>query len=63
MKHITKIVVELDLSELDDWIWELDQIKDICIEYWNHGEGDYWLESVPFKVLRYETEDGETIYK
>ena len=62
MKRIVKLVVELDVSELDDWIWDLDQIKDICIEYWNHGEGMDWLESTPFKVLYYETEDGKRIH-
>jgi len=62
VKRIVKLVVELDLSELDDWIRDLNDLKDIIVEYYNLGEDSIWQDSVPFKVLYYETEDGKRFH-
>lgn len=52
---VKKVVVELDLTELDEDI-ELDQIQDILVTYYNTGEGRYWTEYVPFKILYFKNE-------
>lgn len=62
MRRITKIVIEIDVDRLDSLILDVKQIKDVCIEYYNIGEDSNWLESVPFKVLYYETEDGKRFH-
>jgi hypothetical protein len=48
---LKKLVVELDLSDLDESI-TIDQLRNICVEYYNLGEGMVWRECVPFKVIR-----------
>jgi len=52
LKPIRKIVVELDLTNLDHDIYELDWIKRIAIDYYNLGEGEVWSEYVPYKILK-----------
>jgi hypothetical protein len=51
---IKKIVVELDLSNLDNWIYDISDLKGIIIKYYNVGEGEIWKEYVPFKVIKVE---------
>jgi hypothetical protein len=51
---IKKVVVELDLSNLDNWIHEIEELKGILVEYYNVGEGQDWMEYVPFKVIKVE---------
>jgi len=48
---LKKVVVELDLTNLDEEI-ELDQIREIHIVYYNIGEGEVWEELVPWKVIK-----------
>lgn len=50
MKTYKSIVVELDLSKLDDSINSLDQIKSIQVSYDNVGEDAEWTEAVEFKI-------------
>lgn len=51
-EKITKVVVELDLSNLDEDITS-DQIKNILLVYHNIGEGDEWTEGVPFTIKEF----------
>jgi hypothetical protein len=51
---IKKVVVELDLSNLDNWIHEIEELEGILVEYYNIGEGQDWMEYVPFKVIKVE---------
>ena len=52
-RGIQKLIVELDLSTLDDAPISLEQIKSISveIEYVNIGEGDEWMEEVKAKII------------
>jgi len=50
-----KVVVELDLSNLDEDI-KPEQIKEISITYYNLGEDQNWTETVPFRILAKENE-------
>jgi hypothetical protein len=51
---IKKVVVELDLSNLDNWIYDISELQGILVEYYNFGEGEDWMEYVPFKVIKVE---------
>lgn len=51
---IKKVVVELDLSNLDNWIHDISELQGILVEYYNVGEGQEWMEYVPFKVIKVE---------
>jgi hypothetical protein len=51
---IKKVVVELDLSNLDNWIYDISELQGILVEYYNIGEGEDWMEYVPFKVIKVE---------
>jgi len=57
-KTVKKIVVELDLSNLDEEI-SLDQITNIYLEYYNIGEDETWRELVPFKIIKIEKAFGK----
>jgi hypothetical protein len=46
-----RVVVELDLSQLDEEI-DVSQIRGVVLEYYNVGEGSEWSESVPYKILK-----------
>lgn len=58
---VRKIVVELDLTRLDEEI-DINQLKEVSVTYFNIGEGEDWEETVPFKVLWYEDESGKIIH-
>ena len=61
MKRITKIIVELDVSRAV--MFDADQLKLIYGVVKEHIGKKHHLSSLPFKILRYETEDGEVFYK
>lgn len=52
MKVYKKLVVELDLTSLDDSIRDLKQIKAISIDYENISEGNVdWGDYVKYKII------------
>jgi hypothetical protein len=51
---IKKVVVELDLSNIAEWIHDIGDLRGIIVEYYNIGEGQDWMEYVPFKVIKVE---------
>jgi hypothetical protein len=51
---IKRVVVELDLSNLAEWIHDIGDLRGIIVEYYNVGEGQDWREYVPFKVIKVE---------
>jgi len=52
-KLLKKLIVELDLSNADEYIRE-GCIREILVVYYNFGEGIDWVDKVPFKILKAE---------
>ncbi len=50
---VKKIVVELDVSELDEEI-TLEQLREIHVVYYNIGEDHEWEEAVPYRIIKTE---------
>ena len=61
MKNVNKVVVELDLRNLNEKI-KVGQIIAISVIYVSVDEKDVVDVLVPFKVMWYESEDGKTVY-
>jgi hypothetical protein len=55
-KPLKKLVVELDLSDTHDYVFE-DSINDIMIFYYNWEKGTTWEDLAPFKIISAEYED------
>jgi|GEM_PF-3841597 len=53
-RDIRKIVVELDLSDLDDAPIKLEQLRGIHVIYDNIAEGMLWDEEVPYRIIEVE---------
>jgi len=61
VKNVNKVVVELDLRNLNEKI-KVGQIIAISVIYVSVDEKDVVDVLVPFKVMWYESEDGKTVY-
>ncbi len=58
MRVYKKLLVELDLTSLDDSIRDLGQIKAISIDYENISEGKVdWGDYVKYKIIKATKED------